>query len=228
MSAATSFDYSGFFKFDDPLGNRALRLEPQNDDWLTVKMSYRLANGEEQPPQPACLKGYMGGIPYDVLWSGLVSILCVSYRVIDLLLENKFTGWGTYPVDVYDRNGKPLPRYYGFAVRSYAGREDISLSEVITKPASVARWGTRKVRRGLYFDPKKWDGSDFFRVGGKIVVTKQARDSMKRAKVANVNLIPLPEVEVDTIVDEFWAEREARLARSDKAPKQSYETTGEG
>lgn len=192
-------DYSQLFELIDPLANRPLRLEPgSHQTWLTGAYANRLFYGELQPPEPVVLKGYMGGSPTEVLWAGLTPIVCVSQRIVDLLLQNRFTGWATYPVEVYDRKGVYLPGYYGLAVKSHAGEQDFSRSQIVTKPPLTYAGRTYDVYKGTYFDESKWDGSDIFRVQHATkIVTKKVQQVFKRAKITNVRFIPLLETEID-------------------------------
>lgn len=116
---------------------------------------------------------------------------------LDLLRENKFTGWSTYPVEVYGRKGEYLPDYYGFAITSDAGKIDKSRSPIITKPPYVPGGKPPRVYKGVFFDERKWDGSDFFRLFASfIIVTRSVRDAFKRAKISNVRFTPLSEMEL--------------------------------
>jgi hypothetical protein len=202
-SISTSVDFSKFYQFEDPMATRPLRLEP-TDDWITRDYAFALARGQVQPPNPIKLVGYMGRDVMDILWSGMVWIFCVSSRVTELLQKNNITGWATYPVEVYDRKGQPLPGYHGFAVTGRECRRDRSRSQIITKQV-VPGGKPFEVYKGLFFYEEDWDGNDFFivRSYGGIVVTEKVMRLFKRAKIANVRFIPLPEVELDVILDEY-------------------------
>jgi len=108
-----------------------------------------LFGGEWQPPEPVAFKAYMGGSPADFLWTGFPPLFCVSQRVIDLLEENQFTGWSTYPVEVYDRHGGKLPGYHDFAITGSAVRRDLSRSQIITKPARTSTRNLMKSTGGF-------------------------------------------------------------------------------
>lgn len=193
MSIYQQVQCSELFKLSDPIASRPLRLSPQQD-WVMERL-WQLCKGEWQPPEPVLLKGYMGGMVADFLWADLFGIVCISHRVVELLEKNHFTGWATYPVEVYDRKEQHLPGYHGFSVISSAGDRDIRRSEIITNPPIVPRGQPYDVFKGVYFDESKWDGSDIFCVNGFIVVTRHLRDTFKRARVTNVLFTPLMEVE---------------------------------
>lgn len=200
-----SVDYGKFYELSDPLANRPLRLEDYDSDWLTNEQLQLLVRGALRPEQPLKLRGYMGRQVVDVLWTGRALLFCVSSRVIELLSEHGITGWSTFPVEVYDRQGGPLPGYHGFAITGPVCRRDKSRSQIVAKPPPVPEGEGREVYRGLYFDESQWDGSDFFwvdRSGGR-VVTERVYRLFKRNKISNVRLVPLPEVEIDVILDRF-------------------------
>lgn len=202
---STSVDFAKFYQFDDPMATRPLRLTfPPESDWITRDDAFALMRGQAQPPAPIKLVGFMGGQVMDILWSSMVWIFCVSSRVVELLQANHVTGWSTYPVEVYGRKGEPLPGYYGFAVTGSGCRRDRSRSQIFTKQA-VPGGKPFEVYKGLYFYEEDWDGSDFFivRSFGGIVVTEKVQRLFKKAKIANVRFIPLPEVELDVDLDQY-------------------------
>lgn len=209
MSTSLSFDK--MYELRDPLGNQALRVRSYETlDWLTNKVASLLFRGElSKPPHLLQLHGYMGGKPMDFLWSGRTPIACVSKRVVDLMSEYQLTGWATYPVEVYDRKGSPLPDYYGFAVTGRVGERDRSRSGVIEVPVYPGSKNSHKVYKGFFFDEESWDGSDFCTISGTYyqIVTQAVHDVFKRNKVNNVRLIRLTDVEIPVSLDEFGSEK---------------------
>lgn len=69
----------------------------------------------------------------------------------------RLTGFSTYPVRP-THNRKPVPGYRGLAVSGRCGRVDESRGTWL----EVNKPFRRRVLRGMYFDEKSWDGSDFF------------------------------------------------------------------
>ncbi len=203
MSTLMSLDYSKLFELADPLANRPLRLETYDDDWLLKNNNtWRLFRGQLKLTEPLKLRAYMGGQATDFLWSGLIHVVCVSSRVVDLLREHGITGWDTYPVEVYGRKGEPLPGYHGFAVTGPECRRDRSRSPIVDKPPPVPGGCGYRVYKGLYFDESQWDGSDIFLVEGSKVVTERVYSLFKRAKVSNVRFQRLTELEIHVFLDE--------------------------
>ncbi len=197
---SNSIDYSKLFLFEDPLANRPLRLGPEQD-WVTTDTVLTLFHGECHPPEPVVLKTQMGGQATDILWSTFPPIMCISEKLRDILIENNFTGWSTYPVKVYGRHGEYLPGYHGLAVKGFAGKYDLGRSQKVINPPHIPGGKPVEVYRGFFFDENKWDGSDFFRVKANwLVVTEGVRDAFKKAKIINVRFTPLTEVEISTYI----------------------------
>ncbi|BCX04242.1 MAG: hypothetical protein KatS3mg053_2180 [Candidatus Roseilinea sp.] len=204
MSTSIPPDYNKFFELADPLANRPLRLSDEHySEWLSRDQAWRLFRGELKLAEPLRLGAYMGSQAADFLWAGLAHIICVSSRVIDLLIVNQVTGWSTYPVEVFDRKGQLLAEYLGFAVTGAECHRDRGRSQVVTKLNAAGR--PIRVYKGLYFDESQWDGSDFFLVQplNSIAVTEKVYRLFKRAKVTNVRLTPLIQVELDVTLDQF-------------------------
>ncbi|MDD5760082.1 MAG: hypothetical protein PHI06_13485 [Desulfobulbaceae bacterium] len=205
MSTSGRLDYNKMYRLNDPIASKPLRLSYEGySDWLTKEQAIELFRGRLALNAPLKLGAYMGGKATDFLWSGLVPLVCISNRVFELLRMNNITGWTTYPVEVYGRRGEPLPGYHGFAVTGSECRRDRSRSQVITKQA-VPGGKPFEMYKGLYFKEEDWDGSDIFRVSsyGGTIVTEKVYKILKRAKVTNVKLTSLPEVELQVLLDKY-------------------------
>jgi len=172
---------------------------------MTSEQAWKLFRGKFKPEHPLRLSAYQGGQATDFLWTAFPPLVCISSRVVELLTEHRITGWATYPVEVYGREGEPLPGYHGFSVTGPECKRDRSRSQIIEKPPPSPRGQSYQVYKGLYFDESQWDGSDIFLVRpfGGIVVTEKVYKLFKRNRVSNVRLIPLPKVEIDVILDEY-------------------------
>lgn len=208
MSISMPLDYTALFELADPLASRPLRLmgdEPYSDE-MTSEQAWLLFRGKLKLEKPLKLGAYRGRLAADFLWTSFPPLVCVSSRVVNLLLANEVTGWDAYPVEVFDRKGQLLPDYHGFSITGPACCRDRSRSQVITKLNAAGR--ATQVYKGLYFDESQWDGSDFFLVRpfGGIVVTEKVYRLFKRAKVTNVRLTPLTEVELDVMLNQFEKE----------------------
>lgn len=189
------FNYYDFFELTDPFATRPIRLDPQQE-WLTEEDTIHLFYGESQPPEPVVFKPQTGKHATDVLWTTFPPLLCVSQRLVDLLQVNKFQGWSTYPIEVYDNNDMLIPGYYGFAIGSYAGKQDYERSTVNVKPL-VSGAKPSKQYMGMYFDESKKDRCDIFRIQNAVIVlTKRVMQMFKKNKISNVCFTALPEVEI--------------------------------
>lgn len=205
MSTSPILDFSRFYELYDPIASRPLRLSPERySNWLTKAQAIELFRGRLKLTTPLGLCAYRGGQATDFLWSGLIPLVCISQRIITLFRENNIRGWMTYPVEVYGRKNEPLLGYYGFAVTGSDCRRDRSRSEIQIRQA-VPDGEPFEVYKGLYFYEEDWDGSDIFWVKsyGGIVVTEKVYKSLKRVKVTNVKLTPLPEMERDVLLDKY-------------------------
>jgi hypothetical protein len=156
-----------------------------------------LLRAELHPEQPIRIEWFMGRkVPEDVIWAATAAI--VNSKVITLLQENGFTGWSTYPVEVFDKAGARIEGYSGLAITGRCGPIDQSRSMTILKkfPARVS-----PMLKGYYFDQDTWDGSDIFtpsaRLDGRIFITAPVRDVLRRAKTKNVRMQVLDEIVYD-------------------------------
>jgi len=193
-------DYSKMFLLRDPFASRWLRLTIESE-WIHVKEADTVAWGKMKLRVPIKFRGYMGGTAADIIWTGFSPLFCVSQRVIEVLEKNRFIDWSTYPVEVYDRKGKRLVGYHGFAVTSYAGERDLSRSPIIKIESFVPGGRIPEVYKGFYFDENKWDGSDVFRVGAAWrIVTKAVKDVFINENIRNVKFIALSDEETSTSV----------------------------
>lgn len=204
MFISTSLDYAKFYELCDPLDTKPLRLsDAPYSTWLTIEQAKHLFTGQLRLSEPLKLKAYQGSSPRDFLWAGLSRIISISQRTAELLAENQITGWATYPLIVLGRKGEEIPGYVGFSVTGSSLSSDRSRSEIVVKPPPTPDGQSYRVYRGLYFKESLWDGCDIFLVRGNIVVTEKVNLLFRKAKISNVQLTPLPEVEIDVFLDKF-------------------------
>lgn len=155
-----------------------------------------VVRGEESINKPFRMKIQLGRHFTDFLGNGC-GFLVVSQRVVDLWLQHCFTGWNPFSVHLYDKKDTHISshQYYGVAVVGRAGSHDTS--------KGVTKWhtrpdGTKSVfgMNGLYFDVRKWDGSDFFMLEGmnRILVTSRVVESLKKASITGWEATPVLEI----------------------------------
>ena len=205
MSTSATLDFSRFYELYDPLATRPLRLSVLNySKWVTSDYAWEIFRGRVSLDLPLKLGIHSGGQLAHFLWSSFPPIVCISTYVVELLQTNGVTGWTTYPVEVYGRKGELLSGYHGFAVTGKECRRDRSRSQILTRQA-VPGGEPFEVYKGLYFYEEDWDGSDIFWVKsyGGIVVSEKVYKILKQAKVTNVKLTPLPEVELQVLLDKY-------------------------
>jgi len=192
-------DYTRLFSMEDPMSPRPLRLGPEDARYEGQEASmwaHRLFLGEERPAPPLRLVGMMGGKAVDMIWATIQCIV-ISQRLVDVMTTERFTGWDTCEVDVYDRQRQRLTGYYGLAITGRAGDQDLMRGDVVDKPPPAPRGRSYQVLRGLYFQNDAWDGSDFSTVDrtAKLVASARVVDAFKRARIGNVRFVRLDEYE---------------------------------
>ncbi|MBE7466488.1 MAG: hypothetical protein HS116_23710 [Planctomycetes bacterium] len=193
--SATRIQLNDVFKLSCPVENTTQWVATPRDIASSKQPYDDYQRGKAKPKlsRPYQLKIAQGRKKTDVLRS---MVLTVNQKVVDLWREAQFTGWKTYPVQVFDRQDKPVDdRYFGVAVIGRAGHHDTSrgVTKWYTRPD-----GTKSVfgMNGLYFDVHKWDGSDFFMLeeGKWILVTRRVVESLKEANITGWVAKPVLEI----------------------------------
>lgn len=175
--------------------------EPSNSRAFRGRLSFSPAEALAQTRAEKRLDGVklewtMGSVqPSDIVKATTAAPIFISNRVQELLSAGEFSGWQTYPVEVFGRDGIQFHGYQGLAVHGRCGAIDSARSVPFDKamPAGTFTWF-----RGLYFDPSTWDGSDIFMPAeavGWIFVVESVRNALIASRVKNVVLTPLDQVE---------------------------------
>jgi len=181
------------FEFSYPAGPR------HTGYWLfvrergTVTGSYfDYLRGIRRPKKPIVFDVKMGRSETDVL--GNASGMCiVSNEVIQLWKAENITGWDTFPVQIFDRTGNSLSkRYSGITVKGRAGKLDYNRSGAKTYLDENDEEVILSME-AIYFDLRKWDGSDIFLLddGNWVLVTRRVIDLMKREKLTGWLATPI-------------------------------------
>ena len=190
------FDH--LYAVEDPISSRAFRgaFEP-------TAIAFEISRGELLSLPTVTIGWMMGGRePSDVIWTGMVAPLIVHQRVLDVLDNVSATGWTTYPVEVRNKDGRLVPRFFGLAICGRSNPVDVGRSEIVLKQMPGG-WIPRF--RGKYFEPTSWDGSDLFMersdAQGSTSSWKFATDrvvrALTKARVRNLVFERLTDVEVD-------------------------------
>ncbi len=198
MTSARNLTYDSLLVVSDPMAVEPYRLRSRlpGDARVNVVDISALSRGKSQLEDPIQFDVAQGSKATNVLWTQLVTPVCVSGRVIRILSDNEVSGWSTYPVELFDPQGGLLADYHGLAVTGAVCDADYSRSAVVTKPPPAPRGKSYDVYKGLFFDENQWDGSDMFWVGGVRVVVDKVKRIFERNKIDNVKFTPLSEREI--------------------------------
>lgn len=181
-----------FYTLDDPLSNSAFRGDPSGG--ATYRELEEAMRGHGRPSGVPLIKHSMGRKLCDFIWVSLVPI--IHERVVDLLTLGGVTGWDTYPVRVFDRQGQPAPGYHGLIITGLCESifVDPERAEVVYQDLPGGRFPYYK---GLTVTTDSWDGSDIFRAADRktdhVVVTTKVEALFASAGVTNVALRPISE-----------------------------------
>jgi len=148
------------------------------------------------PRSPIVFRRDSGSRAYDYVTTTYAILQLVSQRFIDVLREGGFTGWSTYPVEVYGKHGELIPGYHGLAITGRCGPIDDSMSELIwCEPVQPGKTKHYQRLLGLYFDPESWDGSDLFCPEGtaRVIVRDVVKDALEAVKITNVDFTSITE-----------------------------------
>jgi len=182
----TANDADPFRVIWDPLANAPLRVELE----LGSTNEVELTRGEIATEQPIVARRMSGRRLEDIIWTGNGIPVILSERIVNLLQENGFTGWTTYPITLYAKAGVVLPGYCGLVITGRCGTADWSRSQRVLKEYPA---GFFPVWRGLHI--AEWDGSDFFMASTGLIgykfVTDRVRVAFAREHIRNIDFLHL-------------------------------------
>jgi Immunity protein family (Imm11) len=206
--ALVALDYRRFFALGEAFTRLAFRVHALGD----IPDPYALTRAEVVPDHPIRFHYDQGTRLYDYIGTTWAVLDLVSERMIAVLRDHDFTGWATYPIEMYDATGDLVPGYHGLAVSGRCGPIDESMSPVMEVPPPVPGGATLPHRIGLRFWQETWDGSDIFSPEGTawVLVAQTVRDALIKAKVRNISLTRITEIE-QLVIDE--SERRDDLLR---------------
>lgn len=162
--------------------------------------SWAVFRGEEIPKSLLKFHHIMGRKPKDIIMATDAVLQIVSDRFLKILSENDVTGWSTFPVIVYDKNGNELTGYSGFSVVGRSGPIDDTKHRVEYRTSPFNPDYRYKVGIGLYFDIDTWDGSDIFTPqGGIIIVVERVKVLLENAKFKELIFTSINDYEIDLI-----------------------------
>lgn len=164
------------------------------------------SRGTTFPDRPVRIEWQEGNkSPADVIWLDVLQLV-ISARFFDALAG--FTGWSTYPVEVYDGWGNRVPGYAGLVITGRCER----VVEDLLRVEGTGPWAEYV---GLQFELDFWDGSDLFypRHGPGPIATAALREALRRAKITNLRATQLPKVRTNKdMVDRMRENRKGPYA----------------
>lgn len=181
-------EFDAIEDWDSDRLDEALKISKNEID-VRIFLDYKLQIGTyEGIPFPLEFRHKCGKRYYDILHIGYPTLFLVSDRFLKVLEMNHFTGWKSYPVRLFEKNGMEVFGYNGFSVTGKAGKIDWEQSEVIQIPGPIDRTITYPYYKGIPIDMSQWDGSDIFMAEGKrfYFLTEQVYKVLKKAKITNI------------------------------------------
>lgn len=144
---------------------------------------------------PVVFKQEYGSKLYDLLDTGHAGFLLISDRMKSVLEENKLTGWKTFPIKLYDKEGEEILGYHGFSVIGKCGPTNYKNCEIIKKRL-VPKGPLCQYYKGVTIDT--WDGNDFVTPEGtyETFITRKAADILKKHRISNMYLQNLADSEM--------------------------------
>jgi hypothetical protein len=194
------FDYRRFYLLEEGFEPRALRVDPVDD----IPDPSALTRAEALPHKPIRFRRDEGARRLDFAGTTEAVLDLVSDRVIATLREASFTGWTTYPIEIREWNGEPVPGYQGLAVTGRSGALDDSLSRIEVLPPHAPGGEAMPHRIGFLFPPETWDGSDIFVPEGSsaVMLTEQVRDALRAIGATNIGFTRIDQVALLVLDDE--------------------------
>ena len=186
ITMRTLADFDHLYLLKDPFQNRFLRGSVRLPSEANPN---GLLTGDWRPAAPVSVGQAEHGIPADVVWTGEPAVVLISERLAQVFRAEHFSGWLGYPVEV-NAEATPL-KYVGLTVSGRCGPLDNTRGEWVRKDDEPGRF-----LRGLFFDERSWDGSDFFLPTGTLYkfVTERVRSCLRREGVKNIRCDRLSDV----------------------------------
>lgn len=142
----------------------------------------------------------------DLLGTGYVGLFLISDRLKNILIENHFTGWQSFPVFLRDSHSQPVDGFSGLSVVGRSGPTRVNESDrIITSD----KWDDGY--NGYAIDD--WDGSDIFLPQDRLLqihVTERVYKTLNAEKITNIHC-----EDISTVFERKWHREEV-----DKRSKQ--------
>lgn len=134
----------------------------------------------------------------DVLSTYFPPYVLISEKLKNLLIENNFTGWKLYNVDIYTKkNILTDEKYYLLGIFGRSGKINYK-NRIIIEKQHYENGPFEKRFIGYNIDMSKWDGSDFFLPENNlgIRITQRVFDVLKKNKISNLSMENIQEIEI--------------------------------
>lgn len=219
--------FERLYYVDDPFAKAYLRGDITFDG-----DAFALTRGEVRPSAPVSVTWGMGGQrPADFVWTTSLSPLLMHARVHEMLRNERFTGWTTYPVNLTGKNGTPYPDYVGLAITGRCAAKDLSRSDVVVRQYPG---GWYPELQGHYFNEASWTGDDLFMespaesgsLTAFMFVTERVVQAAWKAKLTNVSLTRLVDVSVPVDTYDTPAGRERLPPNFASRVREAYRSAG--
>jgi hypothetical protein len=182
----TRVDFDHLYRVKDPFNNRFFRGRVRFPHHLDRNA---LLTGESEVTAALTVGHAEGRTLADIVWTDNVAVVLISERLAAAFRAASFSGWSAYPVRVEAEGAKD--QHVGLTITGRCGPLDYTRGEWVRKDDEPGR-----LLRGLFFDERSWDRSDFFLPAGTLnmLVTERVRDCLQREKIKNVRCERLSDV----------------------------------
>jgi hypothetical protein len=195
VSAAVSYgtECSDFFLLGERFRRGAIRVTTD----LQPEDLWSLARGQDRHLESRTFEVVEGRAAFDLIGTDLGVAKVLSDAVFAVLRREQLTGWRSAPASIRTRDGRTIHGYSLLVVCGRSGPFEDRYSERVQLPALAAGGAAMPGLKGMCFDPHTWDGSDVFTPDGSaaVVVTARAGVALERARLTNIALTRLSEIE---------------------------------
>jgi hypothetical protein len=198
-----------FFEFEDKYSRSTIQAGPI--DSLEDRATNLLRGVYNEINFPLIFQQEYGELLTDILGTGHCNLYLISDKFKKTLEENNLTGWKTYPIILFDKQGQKIPNYHGLSISGRCSKEDFSESKIIEKKF-VEKGPIVKFYKGLKVTPDT--EVDFFMppVSLTIYLSKNAALILQKNKLKHLKLTPIDQIELDcAIIDPHLREDRTRL-----------------
>lgn len=176
---------------------KALHLQTKNKDIIHKIDMLFYGQKAELSSMPIEFIYLCGSKAFDLISCGFSHIYLISEKVVNLLVKENVTGWDSYEVKAYDKEGYLLEGYRGLSITGKCGPIKNELSKKELMPPRVPWANSYSAYIGLYFDPETWDGSDVFSPGEThhIFTSEKVKLLFENQHVSSVFFTPISKME---------------------------------